>query len=140
MRLLATTFYITIIFSILSCGGIKKIQSKTKLNDTWMLHSIHSEPYYKSSFKHPSLEFNIIQKKVYGNDGCNQISGSINELTNSLIQFDMIMGTRMLCPNIEFSVQYLELLQKTKYYSIKNLHLTLLDSNKNRLLTFRKGD
>lgn len=142
MRLLATTFYIIIIFSSLSCDGIKKtqIKSKTKLNDLWMLHSIHSESYDKSSLKHPRLEFNIREEKFYGNDGCNQITGSIKQLTNKSIRFSGVVGTRMRCLNMEISREYLSLLQKTRYYSIQNLHLTLLDSNKNKLLAFTKAE
>jgi len=143
MKVLTTTLYLIVIFLSISCSSYKSnqtVKSKTILNDIWVLHSIKSKIYDKSSVKHPYLEINISEKKIYGNDGCNRIRGSIKHITNKTIEFTDIAKARMRCPNMEMTNKYLRLLQKTRYFKIQNLHLTLLDSDKNIIMSFSKAD
>jgi len=149
MKQLKLTIYALAIFLLTSCGTKKndatydinkKTEAKQLLNDIWILDSIDNLTINNTTQKKPQLEVNINENKFYGNDGCNQIKGSISKLTNSEIQFKHIFGTKMRCFNMKFTEQYHSKLLETTYYSIKGLRLTLLDSNKNRLLTFKKGD
>lgn len=146
-----TTLIISIFsfLAILSCSSLEKNSSNRApkvtennllLNDIWQLYSIGNSKYENTAQKHPQLEFNISQNKFYGNDGCNQIQGSLSKLSNSELQFGEMFGTKMRCSNMNFTNKYHSALLKTRYYSIKNLQLILLDSEKNTLMIFRKTD
>ena len=45
----------------------------------------------------PYIEFHIAEKTFNGKDGCNMISGSIEELSDKSIKFGPIMATKMAC-------------------------------------------
>lgn len=139
MKILSITYCLIVFLLSISCNSYKNsriVKSKTTLNNVWVLQSLNSNTYDRSSLKHPLLEININEEKFYGNDGCNQIMGSIKEVTNKTIEFTNIAGTRMRCLNMESSNHYLSLLQKTRRFKIQNSKLTLLDSDKNILMSF----
>ncbi|SDX43232.1 Heat shock protein HslJ [Lutibacter oricola] len=149
MKQFKLTPYALAIFLLMSCGTKKtnatyvinkKTEAKQLLNDIWILDSIDNLTINNTAQKKPQLEVNIKENKFYGNDSCNQIKGSITKLTNSEIQFKHIFGTKMRCNNMKFTEQYHSKLLKTKYYTIDKLQLSLLDSEENILLTFRKID
>ncbi len=143
--------YALIILLCISCQKGSKsntIDSKEKggtetsilLHDIWILHKIEDISYSETTQKRPQLQFQVTQKKILGNDGCNQFFGKIENLTNSELEFSIMGGTKMRCPNMGAVNTYLELLKKTHYYQIMNLELSLLDANKNVLLVYKKGD
>lgn len=116
-----------------------KVERKVLLNDIWALKNIKGKPLHVKMSKQISLEFNIQKNMFHGNDGCNEIFGKV-EITNEYLKFGSAGGTMMACPNMDISNLYINLLKKSKFYKIENLHLYLLDEDKKELLDFLKVD
>lgn len=104
--------------------GIKKIEQKI----------------YKKTSRQIYLEFNIKEKIFYGNDGCNQILGRLEEVTKTQLIFGLVSGTLMACENMNTSEKFTQTLEQVRFYRVKNLHLYMLDKNKKELLNFLKVD
>ncbi len=122
---------------LLSCSGITP-KSKN-INDIWVLKKINQKELNVKTLKPISLEFNLAQRRFYGNDGCNDIFGDFN-IKGEMLKFKNIASTRMACENMVFSNQYVNLLKKSKYFKIEELRLYLCDGEKNKMLEFLKVD
>lgn len=118
----------------------KNKDEKMRLNDTWALKSINNEAIDSETFqKQPILEIQLNKMKIFGNDGCNNMFGSIKSLNENNITFGALGGTKMACPNMEISSKYTSALGKTKTYKIDDLQLYFYDADGNELLRFEKG-
>jgi heat shock protein HslJ len=93
-----------------------------------------------NEIKRPVLELHINDRKIYGNDSCNSIFGSIETLDKSSISFGKIGGTRMACPNMTTSTAYTKALQQVKSYTLEGLNLILYNSEGDAVLRFLKVD
>lgn len=111
-----------------------------RLHDIWALQSIDGVKMPDNLSKHPTIEIYVSDKRVSGNDGCNNIGGNIKVLTENEIVFGVMFGTKMACPNMDFSRDYNKKLSETVSYSLKNLDLILFDINQKELLRFKKVD
>lgn len=119
----------------------KRLDERLRIHDSWALKSIGLEAYDESKTnKHPTLEFNTTEMRVFGNDGCNTIFGGIEKLTDSQLKFGVMAGTRMACPNMELSDSYNKALAETTSYAIDQLTLRLCDKRGNELIAFKKVD
>ncbi len=136
--------YMGVVFVLLLQGCVmknenEKVEAKTLLNDIWVLKKIDNEAIEKMR-KQISLQFDVKANKVYGNDGCNQISGNIKKLTNDELVFGPIRKTMKACINMEIPHKYGKYLEKVKSYKIDSLKLYLLDENNKTLLEYLKAD
>lgn len=118
----------------------KPLENKMLINDIWVLTEISESSISDEIEKRPQLEFNSKENSFSGNNGCNQISGSLNKLTNIDLQFNVIRETRMACPDMKLSSAFQKLLHETRQYEIKDLSLILMDSQGKILLVFKKID
>jgi heat shock protein HslJ len=135
------------IFSLvcLSACLVKKEQTQntniTQLHDIWALHSLNGEEYnHDKSQKHPTLEIFVVEKRVAGNDGCNQIFGGIDTLTANALKFGMLAGTKMACSDMELADAFGKALGMVEHYVVQDLTLTLQDKDHNELMVLRKVD
>jgi heat shock protein HslJ len=112
-----------------------------QLNDIWALESIQGEALLLSGdIKRPMLEINLRDMKVIGNDSCNGIFASIDDLDSERITFGPIAGTLMLCHPMEIAGRFKQQLNNVKTYQLKELKLHFFDEAGEELLTFRKVD
>jgi heat shock protein HslJ len=112
----------------------------TLLHDIWVITQMNGQDFPDNTSKQPQLEFKVQEKKFLGNDSCNQIFGELTKLNNTDLEFGMIAGTKMACPEMQVADEYRSLLGQTRHYEIKNLQLFLFDAEKELLLTFKKVD
>lgn len=115
--------------------------SDYRLNDIWVLESVNNKPIDKEKFKNkiPSLEFNLAEKRVSGNGGCNIFSGQI-ELLGKKIKFGNLASTMMACEDMKFETVYLKgLTNHTLPYHItpRQLHLQF---NSDSVFVYKKVD
>ena len=83
------------------------------LNGAWRVTAINGQP---NSNKGVQFVFDIPEKKIHGNAGCNIINGEISidpDVTNS-VQFSNIASTRMMCPDIATETAVLVALEETE--------------------------
>ena len=86
--------------------------------------------------KKPFLNFNIQEKKVNGNFGCNGFGGNYSVNKDSL-RVTNVMGTLMACPKMETENKFSSALQQTDSYKIVNNELQLY-KGKELLLSFKR--
>jgi heat shock protein HslJ len=118
----------------------KNRDEKMRLHDIWALRAIDGNMIDVGNFqKHPVLEIHLNDMKIFGNDGCNTMFGSIETLDEKTIVFGAIGGTKMACSNMELSSKYTSGLEKTKTYKLDGLQLYLYDADGNELLRYENG-
>ena len=119
----------------------KQADKRLRIHDIWALKSLNSEAYDASKTnKHPTLEFNTTEMRVFGNDRCNNIFGGIETLTDQKLKFGMIAGTRMACLDMEISNKFNTALAETESYTINNMTLQLYNAQGDELITIKKVD
>jgi heat shock protein HslJ len=110
-----------------------------RLHNNWILEKVDDEQLDESNFTNgfPKLNFNLIQYKMNGFDGCNGLGSEIKVLGNR-IQFGPIYSTLKACDNIPTEKLRIYLLnaQLVEYY-FTNDQLVLYLINDSRL-TFKK--
>jgi len=110
------------------------------LEGKWNLEKIGTAPITAADYnKVPSFTFDLAQKRISGNDGCNSIGGSI-DVQGSKIKFSGMLSTKMACvkgKNIE-SIINTSISNKVADYYFKEgkLYLYLIDDT---LLVFTRG-
>lgn len=83
------------------------------LNGAWRVTAINGQP---NSNEGVQFVFDLPEKKIHGNAGCNIINGEITidpDVTNS-VQFSNIASTRMMCPDIATETAVLVALEETE--------------------------
>ncbi|MFT4973256.1 MAG: heat shock protein HslJ [Paraglaciecola sp.] len=122
----------------------KKQDTKLRINDIWAVQSILGTPFKITTesprVKRPMLEVHIADKKILGNDGCNQFFGKLERLTDTKIQFGAVGGTKMACPDMESSNNFNDALGQVARYKISDLKLYLFKENGEEVLVFQKVD
>lgn len=134
---------------MLSCNGQKSIPEEpldtvSELHDIWLLKSISpmglpAETDYKD-MKMPILEVHAADRKIYGNDGCNDIFGAITILEPNLISFGNIGATKKFCPNMILPNTFNRTLEMVTAYQREKLELVFFDINANEIMRFQKID
>lgn len=120
------------------CGG-RLLDSR--LHNIWALEEMEGNPVTSEDFgkEIPTLEIFANEGRVGGQDGCNRLSGKINGNENQL-EFGMLMSTRMACPKMEKSNQFLKLINQQQYeYHFEPRMLVLSKAGK-AILKFRNID
>lgn len=111
-----------------------------RLHDIWALRAFNGKEINAADFDKgiPHLEFNIREGKVFGNAGCNAISGSFIQ-SKSIIAIGSIASTKMLCNAYSFEQDFLSALSRKNFkYKFNGLNLTLTDEK--NVLEFSKVD
>ena len=122
----------------------KWVDKRMRINDIWALTAINSDVENLDTFlksqEHPSIELNVAEMKLYGNNGCNSLEGNIITLDDNRLELSEISSTDKLCPNMDIPSQFLKMLEKTWRYEIENLELILFDNRNKEILRFKKVD
>jgi heat shock protein HslJ len=122
----------------------KVSQDISGLHDIWALKEIsfnglHAETDF-SQIKTPVLELHVKDKKMYGNDGCNAIFGTIEKLAGNTIRFGTIGSTKMACPNMIIPTAFTKALLDVRTFQRKGLMLYFYNAEGQALLHFIKVD
>lgn len=111
------------------------------LNGEWIVSAIGNTQLGKTE-NTPFLAFDIEQKRVHGNAGCNVINGSFSqeEGKDNSLKFSQMISTMMACPDMETERQILEALSKVNSFSSsQDQTLALLDENGTEVLTLTRN-
>ena len=111
------------------------------LNGEWIVSAIGNTQLGKTE-NTPFLAFDIEQKRVHGNAGCNVINGSFSqeEGKDNSLKFSQMISTMMACPDMETERQILEALSKVNSFSSsQDQTLALLDENGTEILTLTRN-
>lgn len=105
---------------IASCSSSKKALNTSSLNGEWNIIEVDGKHLSTNTQHAPFIGFNFVQKRIYGNSGCNRMMGTFNvdSLKPGVISFGPIAGTRMACPDMETEQAVLSALGKVKMFNV----------------------
>lgn len=110
-----------------------------RLHDIWMVATIDGNPINRMVTV-PRLEINLTEHKIFGNDGCNEYNGTIDQVSPTTIKFGKIASTRMMCENMDITNKFNAALGKVSSYKLDGLKLKLMDANGKEVLSLIKTD
>ena len=110
-----------------------------RIHDLWALTEMNGQTLEINETR-PNIEINLTTMKILGKGNCNNFSGNITNYSDSMIRFEQILSTKMMCPNHNQETLFFEAMGKVVSYSIEKLTLTMYDSQQNPILRFHKVD
>lgn len=115
-----------------------KNQDINFLNGAWTVSSINNESV---TSKNVRLVIDIQEMKIHGNSGCNIINGTlfIDPNKDWGVEFQELVSTRMMCPDIHIETALLVALEETQYCKkLNGDEITLLDGEGKQIATLRR--
>lgn len=88
------------------------------LNGKWMISEAGGEAIPGGMEKQPFIEFNISEKSLHGNAGCNIINGSFQTdgENPTAISFPQVISTMMACPDMAVEGRVLKALNSVQSF------------------------
>jgi len=117
----------------------KQKDNRFDLNAKWILHGIQGNLVSPGN-PLPTIEFKLSEMRVFGNNGCNNYSGSIENITSDTIAFGPIMSTRKMCVEMAVPDSFDLALYNSVNYKVEDDSLVLVDNNGKETLSFKKED
>lgn len=91
----------------------------------WVVVEMKGVPVQQSGSRRDAyINFEVADKKIAGNGGCNQINGNYM-LDKSSIRFTDITSTKMSCNDIEFENVFISILGSIDRYEVRGADLLL---------------
>ena len=129
---------------MVSCGSSskdKKIKSDfiNKIQGTWTVFKIKNitKEDLLNNKKSPFIK--IEDKRVSGNNGCNNYFSSIINIDKKSLTFSPFGETRMMCRDMKISDTFSLLLSKIETYTVTKETLTFINAKGEKVLIFTKG-
>lgn len=142
-KLVLISFFTLISSFMVGCASTQsnQLDASYRLHDIWALEQVAGVSVKPGNYRQqPTMEINITEMRVMGNDGCNNYSGQVKTADDSHLVFGPLAGTRKFCPDMEIPDLLGSALANVQQYQIENLRLHLLDANSEELMVFRKVD
>lgn len=119
------------------CGNI--INERYQLHDFWTLQRLNGTEITAQDTmrQRPALQFDLKNGKIYGNTGCNQLSGGLSIEGDSL-SFASPITTKMACPG-DMESRFLDAFAKVNRYDISQQVLRLLH-DRDTLMVFHRTE
>ena len=92
--------------------------------------------------KQPFIEFNIAEKRLHGNAGCNLINGAfqVDDENPSAISFPQVISTMMACPDMEVEGRVLKALNSVQSFGkLAGGGIGLYDADNNLVMVLVKN-
>lgn len=134
------TFFTAMAGAVLlaSCQTTRKGVTSSAIEGEWNITEVESSAV--KALPAPYIGFDTKANRIYGNSGCNLISGMFDFKRNKgKIELGHMASTMMACPNMELEQSVLRALGSVERISSTDKeHLTLCDKDKNPLLKLEK--
>jgi heat shock protein HslJ len=131
--------------AVLACNSSSTIPSEQmdpqlQLHDIWALEWMKDQEVTERQFTRgvPVLEIFVVDGRVQGHNGCNQIQGPL-QISKEALQFGPLISTRMACNDDGFEQAFMKNLEGPLAYELAEGKLTLSKSGR-PLLRFKKVD
>ncbi len=115
-----------LIMAFFSINCSPKLSPDTGWNrQRWVVVEMKGVPVQQSGSRRDAyINFEVADKKIAGNGGCNQITGNYM-LDKSSIHFTDITSTKMSCNDIEFENVFISILGSIDRYEVRGADLLL---------------
>lgn len=119
-------------------GCAHKAASIADLAGEWEIVEVNNQPV--SAEETPFLGFNVAEKQLYGNAGCNALMGNleIDENQAGTLTFGALGSTKRMCADMATEDAILQALGTVKEYALDGVKLTLKDSKGSELMELKK--
>ena len=123
---------------LMSCSVTRKSASPAQIAGEWNITAVEGSAVTAQPF--PYIGFDTKEGRIYGNSGCNRITGSFDFKGKSgKIELGQMASTLMACPNMELEQSVLRALASvTRIEASDAEHLVLCDKKKTPLLQLEK--
>ncbi len=117
-------------------------QDQKQLHNIWVLEKIRGGDFDYGSGKQPRLEIYVEDLRFLGNSGCNDYSGTIQEIEGDKIVFGPVAMTKKFCQDMaELESTFMKALEEVRFWSVDgNGMLSLLDEGKEPIMLFGRTD
>lgn len=115
-----------------------KNQDLNFLNGAWTVKELDGEAVTDDNVR---LVIDVPELKLHGNSGCNIVNGTlyIDPDKDWAIQFQSLVSTRKMCPNMSVETALLVALEETEYCKeINNDEISLMDGKGNQTVVLRR--
>lgn len=121
-----------------SCQATRHATSSSMIEGEWNITEVNGAAV--KAHPGPYVGFNTQENRVYGNSGCNRISGSFDfKGKKGQIELGQMLSTMMACPNMELEQSILQALNSVeRIKSLDKEHLALCDKDKKPLLQMER--
>lgn len=111
------------------------------LNGEWMIREVDGVAVPSGMEKQPSIAFDVTEKRLHGNAGCNIINGSFDtdQANPAAISFQRVISTMMACPDMEVEDRIKKSLGAVRSFGkLENGGMGLYDADKNLVMVLVK--
>lgn len=122
MKEMKKSFFLFLTVGILclmtaSCGSNKNALTLSSIEGEWNIIEVNGDSVKSDS--EPFIGFNISDKAIYGNSGCNNFRGTleVDSLKPGVMAFGTIGSTRMMCQDMTLEQAILTALSQVVAYS-----------------------
>ena len=124
--------------TLCACGGRRQTSSIADLQGEWKVMEVKNQALPSDS--EAFLGFDAKEMQIYGNCGCNDLTGSyiIDESQRSAFTFENVGVTQKMCQDMETEMAILSALADVKGFALENARLSLTDAEGNKLMTLEK--
>ena len=121
-----------------SCQATRHTTSSSIIEGEWNITDVNGSAV--KAHPGPYIGFNTQENRVYGNSGCNKISGSFDfKGKKGQIKLGQMLSTMMACPDMKLEQSILQALNSVeRIKSLDKEHLALCDKNKKPLLQMER--
>ena len=128
---------------ILKKKGANELAS-LDLAGQWYVEEVGGDAVSQEMEKQPFLEFNMEEKRLHGNAGCNIINGQFQlgdqKDGNQMITFGQMISTMMVCPDMEVEGKILKALNAVKSFrKLSDDRIGFYDEKGASLMTLRRN-
>ncbi len=138
-KVVITTFFIAFCFCLTSCKSTAKILSTIDdIDGEWIVTFIGEEDVRDYEDK-ATIIFNIQERRVSGNAGCNSFFADIKSIDNDKLELSSIGSTKRLCKDMNLEHSVLRAINQVEKFEInQDKELLLKDSQKKVLLKLKQ--
>ncbi|MDE7397267.1 MAG: META domain-containing protein, partial [Muribaculum sp.] len=112
----------------------------TAIGGEWTVYAIKGKRIHGET--RPTLNFNLEDHRLYGNNGCNIINADFSVSQPDNITISNLISTMMLCPDAPYESAINEAINATNHFSIsrrgQECYLELLNTQHKSMMTLRK--
>ena len=122
-----------------ACGSSKSAAGSVDLSGEWTIVSVDGEKIDIAEM--PYIGFDMAGKRVYGNSGCNRMSGELDiDTVASAIKLNKVASTRMMCPDMDTETKVLGALANVTGYKGTEEGVALTDAEGKDILSLVKRE
>ena len=138
--MLKAAFFLSAGVWMTACGSSKQAAQAIDLTGEWNIVAVNGQKVQAANM--PYIGLDMKGKKVYGNAGCNRMTGTFeaDSLQPGKISFGQVGTTRMMCPDMDTENKVLQALNTVKGYTQTETGLNMTDAEGKAVLTLEKRE